>query len=169
VLGLAVLAASLPGCGFRPIYASAGAGKAGPAATGLAQTEVGLIPERQGQLMRLALQRRLDGTGAAVARRYDLAVTVRIDGDSTAIQQDSSATRLRFVATANWVLTAQDPPRGTLATGTAKVVDGMNLFDEQIFAADLETEAVQRRIVEALADQITMRLAAYFNRRAGAA
>ena len=34
-------------------------------------------------------------------------------------------------------------------------MDGFNIIDEQYFAADLENEAVQRRLAEALADQIT--------------
>ena len=47
-------------------------------------------------------------------------------------------------------------------------MDALNIFDTQYFAADLENEAVQRRLAEALADQITMQLAAYFRKRATA-
>ena len=42
----------------------------------------------------------------------------------------------------------------------------MNNLDSQIFAADLENEAIQKRLAEALADQITLQLAAYFRKRA---
>ena len=41
-------------------------------------------------------------------------------------------------------------------------MDGINIFDTQYFAADLENEAVQRRLADALADQITLQLAAFF-------
>jgi hypothetical protein len=47
-------------------------------------------------------------------------------------------------------------------------VDGLNIFDAQYFAGDLENEAVTRRLADALADQITIQLAAYFRRRATA-
>ena len=45
----------------------------------------------------------------------------------------------------------------------------MNILDSQYFALDLENEAVQKRVAEALADQIAIQLAAYFRRRAAAA
>ena len=44
----------------------------------------------------------------------------------------------------------------------------MNIFDSQYFAADLETEAVPRRLADALADQIAIQLAAFFRKRATA-
>jgi LPS-assembly lipoprotein len=47
-------------------------------------------------------------------------------------------------------------------------VDAINIIDEQYFAADLENEAVQRRIAEALASEITIQLAAFFRKRAAA-
>ena len=49
------LAAALCGCGFRPMYASAGNGGMGPAEAGLAQISIGPLPERSGQLLRQAL------------------------------------------------------------------------------------------------------------------
>ena len=60
-----------------------------------------------------------------------------------------------MIGNANWTLIAQDPARTRLTSGSAKAVDGLNIFDAQYFAADLENEAVQRRLAEALADQIT--------------
>lgn len=45
----------------------------------------------------------------------------------------------------------------------------MNILDSQYFALDLENEAVQKRIAETLADQITIQLAAFFRKRAAAA
>ncbi len=44
----------------------------------------------------------------------------------------------------------------------------LNLLDSQYFMADLETEAVTRRLADALADQIVIQLAAYFRKRATA-
>jgi LPS-assembly lipoprotein len=45
-------------------------------------------------------------------------------------------------------------------------VDGLNVIDTQYFAMDLENEVVTRRLANALADQITIQLAAYFRKRA---
>jgi LPS-assembly lipoprotein len=158
---------SLAGCGFQPIYAKGPEG--GGVSAELAAVEVGLIPERTGQLLRLALQDRLERGGVAPARRYDLAVSFALSGDPIAVAPDSSITRLRLTGTAHYVLTAQDPTRTTLTSGTARSVDGLNVFQNQLFAVDLESETVQRRIAEAVADQIVLQLAAYFHKRLMAA
>lgn len=166
---LAALAVPLTACGFHPVYAPGAAADPGPAANGLAGISVGLIPERAGQLLRLALQERFERAGVGAAHRYDLAVSFGIAGEAIGIQPDSTSTRVRLVGTANYRLTAQDPARGTLTTGTARSVDGYNIFDQQFFAADQESETVQRRIAEAVADQITLQLAVYFTKNPAAA
>ena len=161
----AVLAALVvAGCGFRPVYgarndlAMSGQGE-------LAAIDVGLIPERTGQLLRQALQQRMNRSDDAPAKRYQLTVSLGISGDAIGIQQDSTATRLRQVATAAWSLKMLDPARTLVANGTARALDGVNIIDQQYFAADLEGEAAQRRITDAVADQITLQVAAFFARR----
>jgi LPS-assembly lipoprotein len=89
-----------------------------------------------------------------------------IAGDAIAIRPDSNPTRIREIGIANWTLVAQDPARSTVTTGSARAVDAYNLIDAQYFASDLENSVVQRRLAEALADQITMQLAAYFRQHA---
>jgi LPS-assembly lipoprotein len=164
-----LMAAALPGCGFRPVYLRAADGGAGPAQEGFAAISVALIPERFGQLVRQALQARLDQGGSGVARRYDLLVSPAFSAEALSIQPDNSATRIRLVGSATWALAAQDPRRTTLASGSARSLDGANVLDQQYFALDMEVESVQRRVAEALADQIVLQLASYFNKRAAAA
>ena len=163
-----LLASALPACGFTPIYASAGPGD-GPAQEGLAAISVGLLPERSGQLLRQALQARFALGGSGVARRYDLTVAYGLSGEAIGYQQDSTITRVRLVASAIWTLTAQDPQRTTLSTGTARTLDGYNIINQQFFAADMENDATQRRLAIAMADQIAIQLAVYFKRRSTAA
>ncbi len=164
--GLLIALLGLGGCGFRPVYAKASGGAAGPAAEGLAEVSVALMPERTGQLLRQALQERFERSGLTPAHRYDLNVSFSIVNTSIAIQPDSSNSRIRFIGTANYQLIAQDPGRTTLTTGTARSVDGMDLYDQQLFGATLETEVVQQRIAEAVADEITRQLAVYFDQHA---
>ena len=165
------LAALLPlgACGFHPLYGSAPDGTAGPTATSLSQISVALIPERTGQLLRQALQERFERNGVPVAHRYDLTVSFGISGDAIALQPDTSNARVRFVGTAVYQLRAQDATRTLLTSGTARSVDGMNVFESQLFAADMETEVVERRIAQAVADDITAQLAVYFDRQAALA
>lgn len=158
-LGLAVL---LPGCGFQPLYAAGPNGAPSRAQTELAAISVGLIPDRSGQLLRQALQDRFERAGVGVAHRYDLDVAYEINQVGIGIQPDSSTTYQRIRATASWTLTAQDPAHTTLGTGTAQALDGYNFIANQFFAAELEYEAIVRRMAENLADQITLELARYF-------
>jgi LPS-assembly lipoprotein len=160
--------ASLSGCGFQPVYMPTASGNAGVAQRELAAIKVNLIPDRPGQLLRQALQDRLERSASGVAHHYDLAVGFGITGEGIAIQPDSVATRIRSIGSANWTLIAQDPGRTQLSSGSAKAVDGFNLFDSQYFAADMENEVVTRRLADALADQIVLQLAAYFRKRATA-
>ena len=123
-------------------------------------------PERTFFRIDMCMQERLGAGASGIARRYDLSVGYGIAGEGIAIQPDSSITRLRFIGRADWTLRAQDPARTVVTNGRARVVDDLNIFQNQYFAADLENEAAQRRIANVMADQITMQLAIFFKRRA---
>jgi hypothetical protein len=98
--------------------------------------------------------------------QYNLSVSFGISGEGIAIQPDSTVTRIRSIGSANWTLIALDPGQTRLTSGCARAVDGLNLFDAQYFAADLENESVTRRLAKEVADQITLQLAAFFRKRA---
>jgi LPS-assembly lipoprotein len=155
----------LSGCGFHPLYAARG-DEEGPAEAGLAAINIALIPERSGQILRLALQQRLQQGGGPAAPRYDLAVSLAMSSSAIAIQANSTPSRVRLIGTANWTLRAEDTAQSTMTSGTARVVDGFDEIDSQAFAADLESEAVQKRIFTAIADKIALQLAEYFDRHA---
>jgi LPS-assembly lipoprotein len=159
--------AVLTACGFHPVYMPTASGQAGVAERELAAIHVNLLPGRPGQLLRQALQDRFEGTSSSVAKRYDLTVGFGIGGEGIGILESDTATRIRLIGNATWTLTSQDPGHATIDTGFAKTVDGFNLINSQYFAADMENEAVQKRMADALADQITIQLATFFRKRAG--
>ncbi len=163
------LAALLPGCGFRPLYAPASGGRPSVAQQGLAAIDIGLIPDRSGQLLRQALQDRFERQGAGVAHHYDLAIAYSIAQEGIGIQPDTSTTYSRVSGTASWTLTAQDPPHKVLISGTASALDGYNFINNQFFAAELEYETIQRRLAANLADQIMLQLSRYFLKHPAAA
>jgi LPS-assembly lipoprotein len=168
--GFLALAASvtLTGCGFQPLYMPTASGSAGVAQRELAAIEVSIIPNRPGQELRQALQDRLEMGSSGVEHRYKLDVSFSVSGEGIGILQDTTMTRVRLIGTALWVLAAEDSGRTRIADGSAKSVDAFDIISEQYFAADLENEAVQRRMAEALADQITLQLATFFRKRAAA-
>jgi LPS-assembly lipoprotein len=147
------------GCGFRPIYARGSAARAAMPAV-----YVKLIANRNGQLLRQALQARLEGSDDTVTKRYTLSIGYGETDQIVNVQADNSVTRLRSVGTATWALVPVDNSSNKLAGGTVRSVDGYNLIDEQFFYQDLSEEAVQRRLAEALADQIVIGLSVYFNK-----
>ncbi len=155
---------ALSGCGFHPVYG--GDGGSGGAAHDLETVDVGLIPNRSGQLVRQALQQRFYGTGDdAPAKRYQLVVSFGVAGAAIGEQSDSSITRLRQFGSANWTLKRLDPAETTVAHGLVRSLDGVNIIDQQYFSSDIEGETVARRMAENIADQITLQVAAYFNRQ----
>jgi len=157
--------ATLAGCGFQPVYMPTASGKAGPAQRGLASVNVPVIPERPGQLLRQALQDRF-GNDSGVLPEYDLTVSFSIAGEGQAIQSTTIATRIRLTGTANWTLVGRDDKRTKLMTGSARAMDGVNVFDSQYFASDLESEAKQKSIADNIATQIATQLAVWFRQQA---
>ncbi len=160
------LAGSLGGCGFRPLYGSGPNGTVGAAQAQLATIHVALLPDRFGQVIRQALQARLQGSNTGSLRQFDLIVAPRLSEEGIAIQPDSSVTTIRVIGDASFLLRRISPPGPVLTSGTSRSVDQIDLVGSQYFASDLDNEAVQRRIAEALAEQITTQLAIWFNRQA---
>ena len=153
----------LGGCGFRPLYLPEH-GTPGVAATELSAIYVPVLLNRDGQLMRQALQQRVEGSGLGTAKKYELLAQPIITAEGIAIQRDSSTTRVRINGSATWILRRLDLAHTVVASGSARIVDGTDVLDEQYFEADLANESATRRIVLALADQVTQQVAVYFRR-----
>jgi LPS-assembly lipoprotein len=153
----AVLLASLGGCGFHPLYASGGHTQAG-----LAEIYVDIIPDRNGQLLRQALQEKLQGTDENPQQHYILSVSYSISSQGIGIEADNASTRNRFIGTANWTLRKPGFAGQNITSGLARAVDGNDVIVAQFFYSDLNSETVNKRIGEALADQVVQALAIYF-------
>jgi LPS-assembly lipoprotein len=156
-LAVAVLTA---GCGFHPLYEKGGA------SSSLSSIYVNIIPNRPGQLLRQAIQARLEGEQGSAAKHFTLSVTYFEVGQGVGIEANNFTTRTRSMGTAVWSLHPADNAGAQLTGGTVRSIDGYNLLNEQYFYADLSEEAVQRRLAEALADQISLGLSLYFEKHA---
>jgi LPS-assembly lipoprotein len=166
VLGGSIVG-GLAGCSPHPLYAPNAFGNGDPQTMSvqakLREVQVALLPERTGQLLREALQSRLEAGETPEYTRYNLAVSFGIAQIGLGIQNDSSITYLRFIATAPWSLTEQDSPTNQiLVSNTAQAADDLNTFDNAPFGQELETSTVEARLADAIADQIVIRLAHYF-------
>lgn len=155
----------LGGCGFRPIYAEGVPDAAGgDIAAELAATRVALIPDRQGQMLREALNRRL-GNRAGRPAQHELRVAISISREAVGVRQDETASRLRASAVAAYTL-APLPSGAPLTTGRSYAADAFNIVTNQYFASQLSGEQVDRRLTERLAEDIVAQLAAFYARRA---
>lgn len=153
LLGAALL---LGGCGFRPMHGASGPGGG---ASGLSRVRVANIPERAGQMLRQALGRRLDPQGVGEAPRHELRVALVIQNEPLGFRSDGAPSRIRSTARADWRVVALGTPETEVATGREQVFDAFNIPDGQFFAADMSRDAMERRLMEQLADRIVERLA----------
>lgn len=164
-LGLG-LAGGLAGCDPHPLYAPGAFGNVPAGAQSvqaqLREVAVPLLSDRVGQVLRQALQARLYGGEVPTVTRYTLALSFNVTQVGLGIQQDSTITYVRFIATAPWTLTSQDQPDKVLVRNVAEATDSLNAFDNQPFGQELETSVVDRRLADMVADQIVTRLAHYF-------
>jgi LPS-assembly lipoprotein len=152
LLGGALLAG---GCGFRPLHGPAPGG----ASAALAGVRVANIPERTGQMLRQALARRLDPQGAGTAPRHELRVALAIQNEPIGFRRDGAPSRIRATARADWRVVALGTPETEVASGREQAFDAFNIPDGQFFAADVSRDAMERRLMEQLADRIVQRLA----------
>ncbi len=151
---------ALCACGFTPLYGTGGGNAS--VADRLDQVQIANIPERTGQLLRQSLQEQFQAAGAPRVQRYTLNVSYNINTVATGEQQDTSVTRFRFAATANWWLSPAGAPASRLAAGQAVTEDALNIIDEQYFAQELETNTVDQQLADEIAAQITAQVAVYF-------
>lgn len=153
---LALPALALAGCGFRPMYGP----RPGATTAGLETVRVGVIVERNGQLLRRHLEQRLGRAG--VPARYDLRVGLNYGIEVQGFERDGTPSRVRITATANWFLYDTNAPPRLVATGAARAFDAYNVPENQFFASDAARNAAEQRLMEQLAEDIVQRLAVRF-------
>lgn len=168
-LGLA--AAGLAGCGFRPVYGPEGERNVAGGANDpgmmeqLASVRVAPIGERNGQLMRRALQRQLEGLRPGTQARYDLNASLAWQAEAIGFRRDGTLTRVRYVANANWILSTAAVPPVVVDRGSARTLDDFNIPDLQFFAADSSRDEMERRLITELSDRVVLGVAVALRRR----
>ena len=120
-------------------------------------------------MLRQALQQRFEGSDSSVPKRFELTGGLAVAAEGIGVQPDSSSTRVRFNASSNWTLRKLDVASTPVTSGVARAVDGININNQEYFAADLEQSAAIRRLADAVADQITQDLAVFFREHPTAA
>lgn len=168
-LGLA--SAGLAGCGFQPVYSPDG-GRRSPVGslepgllTQMASIRVSPIGERNGQLLRRSLERQLTGLQPGTPARYDLAVGLVYQTEPLGYRRDGTLTRVRYVATASWILATAAVPPVVVDRGSARTLDAFNIPDLQFFAADSSRDDMEQRLLTDLSERIVLGVAVSLRQR----
>lgn len=155
---------ALAGCGFHPLYADRPGQES--VSEKLKDIYVASIPERSGQLVRLALQEEMAGSGPENPQGYTLHVNPSFSQEAIDIHSDNTSGRTRVVGRAHWMLyTVAQYPK-LLAQGDATTMDGMNNTFEQYFTQNLNAETLQARVAKTLAESITQQVSVWFQTQA---
>lgn len=159
-----LLAASLAGCGLRPLYEG---GRTGVAAQRLSGIEVAPIPGKSGWLVRNALTERL-GAVPQGAPQYVLTVVLddRIDG--LGVRANDTVTRERRTLRARFQLRpAGAAPDSTPLVDEAESADaGLDVTSSEYATIAAEDSALER-LSGIIADRIVARIAIDAEKRAG--
>jgi len=156
----ALAAAPLAGCGFHPLYGGRTAGEYDPR---LAAIKVAPIPDREGQMLELALREKLNPRSVTAPTRYSLTVTLKLTQSDLGIQRNATSTRSEINAAASYLLSGG----GTNVTGNSRTVTAFNLQDDAWAATVAEKDARERAIAD-LADAIYMQLSLWSQRQTAA-
>ncbi|GBR01640.1 hypothetical protein [Acetobacter oeni] len=151
-------------CGFQPLYQDT-AHHAGVSET-LKRIYVAGIPDRYGQLVRLALQQDMAGAGPEDPDGYTIYVSPSMSNESVDIHADNTSGRNRVVGRAHWRLFTVGQHPKLLAEGDATTMDGINNTFEQYFAQNMNTETLQTRVAQTLAESVTQQVAIWFETKA---
>ena len=148
------------GCGFRPLYGTAG----GDVPGSFAAIRVAVIPDRSGQILRNFLIQRLNPDGRPADPLYELRVTLTEREQRLAITQDDVAERNNLLVTASYSL--RDVVAGTeLFNDRSTAITSFAILLDEVATLSAEQDA-RERALRRLSDLIRLELALYFQRAA---
>jgi len=157
---LLLAAFALGACGFHPLYAG---GPNGPRRTELAQIAIGPVDSKEGVDLRNELIDRLTPDGEPTYPQYQLDLELHEYREGLGIQKDTSVTRWNLQLAADYRLL--DLGTGKVITkGTASTMASYSVVDSQFATLTAERDAQERASVD-LGDQLSLRLALFFEQR----
>ena len=153
---LVALVATLGGCGFQPLYSPSSPHDWDPA---LAAISIGPIPDRQGQILELALHQNLNPRGLGVAPRWRLNLILGVSRIDLGIQRNATTTSSEITAGASYSLVEVTSGAVVYASTSRASGDFNQLVDA--YATQVAEGNARERALKELADQIALRLVLY--------
>ncbi len=160
---LIALAAALGGCGFHPLYGGRTAGAYDP---DLAAIKVASIPDRDGQILALALREKLNPRGADLPVRYTLRTNIAVTRGDLGIERNATSVRGQIEIVAHYDLIG--PGGAILLHGRSHTISAFNIVQDG-YATKVAEDDARERALNDVSDDIVMNLALFVrNRRASA-
>ncbi|MDE1149037.1 MAG: LPS assembly lipoprotein LptE [Azospirillaceae bacterium] len=164
--GLLLLAGplALSACGFHTVYGSHTAQDGKPTTEAqLSTVSIDIIPDRVGQMLRNNLiDRFYRDTGRPAKPVYRLSVALRSTKENLGIQKDATATRARLHVMADYQLIDVKTSKTLYRTSSRSIIS-YDISEAQYSTMVAEQDAYDRALTE-VAEEITARLALYFDR-----
>ena len=160
MLGGAIGAASLTGCGFTPLYGDHGTASSPDVRDALATVSIGSLPNREGVKLRQVLRETLQPSGLAKPV-YDLRVDFTSTVQELGIRPDATSSRANLIMSASFNL--WEGGKQVFGDRVQSVVS-YNILDDQYATVASQADAENRGIKQ-IGESIKTRLAVYFHRR----
>jgi LPS-assembly lipoprotein len=154
LLGFTVL---LAGCGFQPLYGTAGGTRNLPA--DLARIQIAPIPDRLGQQVRNTLLDQLNPGGEPSGADYKLTVKLDLDRQGLGYRQDESITRVNLRLVATYEL--RDGADKIVLAGTGRSIASFDVVQKDFSTLTAERDG-EERMADDVATQIVIQLAVHF-------
>lgn len=157
---LAILAATLVGCGFRPLYGSRAPQEWDPE---LAAISVSTIKDRQGQVLALALREQLNPGGQSVAARWRLDTQLYVSRGDLGLQRNATTTGSEVFVSAVFSLTDLQSGKVVYSSSSRANADYDRLVDA--YATQVGGDDAQDRALHQVADEMSLRLALFMRQQ----
>lgn len=161
-LGLLLVAGSVTGCGFQPLYAKPDESASIGPINDLAAVYVTPLRDRTGQIFHNYLRDRLNPRGLPADPAYVLQVNLTESTEQLAIRSDETATRANLRLRASFSLSRRDNQE-LLYSGVTNAITSYNILSSQFATYSSEQDARNRGLRE-LSDRVRLQLATFFNR-----
>jgi len=153
----AILAVSIAGCGFEPLYGD----KSGGDVEGeLSSVKIQTIPGRIGQQVHNYLLDRINRKGRPGEPSYLLSVTLEVERVVLGVERDQTVTRAKLIILAN-VRLQETATEEVLLDRSARSTSSYNIVDSAVGTRSAELDAADRAARE-ISDEIRLILSLYF-------
>lgn len=160
-VAIGLVAFSLAGCGFTPLYGEHGVAAAPEVTDALSTVQIRSLPNRDGMKLRQVLREELNPRGVS-APVFDLDVNLATRIEELGIRQDATSSRANMVMVATFSLSEGGQ---TVFGDRVQSIVSYNILDDQFATVASQADA-ENRGIRMVGAEIKTRLAVYFHSRA---